>query len=369
MTLRTITRRPYNAEAELSALGARVTPVDAFYVRNNFDVPVLDAAAWRLRVHGRLHSAVDIDLATLQSMPQVRRRLTLECAGNGRSLMDPPVAGTAWGLGAAGSAQFTGVPLRHVLAQAAPHDDAMECVFTGADGGVVTDSAAADADGDGDGSRVVRFQRSLPLHVCLDEDGPMLVWAMNDEPLTPEHGFPLRLVVPNWYAVASVKWLVDIEVVSRAFTGHFQKERYVYRYAGPDGSDRAGDLPVTTMRVRALITSHADGSAVEAGEHLIEGVAWSGAGMIAAVEVAVGADGPWRPAALDAQQERGASVGWRCPLVLTAGPTRIRVRATDSSGAAQTMQPAWNELGYGFNPIHEIGLTALPARISRTTGR
>ncbi len=337
MTLRTITTRPYNAEASLSRLATDITPVRDFYVRSNFDAPLLSPDDWRLRVHGRVGRELEMDFDALRALPHVTRRLTLECAGNGRRLMDPQPSGTPWELGAAGTATFTGVSLPDVLAQAGVLDDAVECLFTGADGGMVEEGDA------------VRFQRSLPIDLVAGTDAPLIVWAMNGTPLTRDHGAPVRLVVPNYYAVASVKWLVDIELIARPFTGHFQSARYVYRVPG------TATTPVTTMRVRSLITSHEHGAQVAPGELRIEGTAWSGAGRVERVEVAAD-NGPWLAATLDDARDQGAATLWHVSMELPPGHHVVRARATDSTGDTQPLEPIWNELGYGNNVVHAIEL-------------
>ncbi|MEJ2540922.1 MAG: sulfite oxidase [Gemmatimonadota bacterium] len=330
-----VTHRPLNAEPPLTALDPGTTPLDAFYVRSNFPAPELDAASWRLRLHGRVRKPATLSLDDLRTFPEVTRRVTLECAGNGRKGVEPIPPGTPWGLGAAGTGDFTGVRLRDVLTAAGVADDAVACVFTGADAGEVED-----------GSRV-RFQRSLPLEEALD-DGPLLAWAMNGEPLTRDHGHPVRLVVPRWYAVASVKWLVGVEVADRPFEGWFQTDRYMYRREGHAS-------PVTTMRVRSLLTSHADGARVPAGVVRIGGIAWSGEAPIARVELQVD-DGPWTSARLTGSSEPGLAVGWEWDGTLAPGTRRLGVRAVDGRGRGQPERSAWNELGYGNNGIHRIRL-------------
>ena len=340
MGLIVVTEEPYNAEAPLGALAPAVTPVADFYVRNNFRAPELKAGDWRLRIGGAVSAPLELDLEALQALEPVELRVTLECAGNGRRLVAPRPPGTAWGLGATGTAVFGGAALRDVLALARPGASGVECLFTGADEGEV------------EGGARVRFQRSLPLEMALGA-GPMLAWAMNGEPLTRDHGHPVRLIVPGYYAVASVKWLVGIEVLEHAFRGHFQADRYVYREPG------VAERPVTTMRVRALVTSHAEGSRVPAGEVTLGGRAWSGSGAIVAVMVSLDG-GPWLEAAVEPARESAAATAWRCALQLAPGAHAVRVRASDAGGAVQPLAPVWNELGYGNNGVQTLRLEAVP---------
>lgn len=349
MTLRIVTAEPLNAEAPLAALAAPVTSVEDFYVRSNFPAPDIDARHWSLRVHGQVRAPVEFKLEEIRALPHVTRRVTLECAGNGRRLMTPTPRGTAWELGAIGTADFTGTPLREVLAMAAPESGAVECVFTGADSGTVEARGA------------VSFQRSLTIEHAGSRE-PLIAWEMNGAPLTRDHGFPVRLVVPRFYAVASVKWLVDIELVDHPFRGHFQADRYVYRAPG------IGEYPVTTMRVRSLITSHADGQRVPDGRVPLAGVAWSGEAAIVRVRVRIDRE-DWQDAELEADPKTkaagnvggdGPAVGvmtrWRCECPLDRGDHDVLVVATDAAGNSQPLASEWNELGYGNNVAQSIRL-------------
>jgi DMSO/TMAO reductase YedYZ molybdopterin-dependent catalytic subunit len=195
----------------------------------------------------------------------------------------------------------------------------------------------------------VRFERALSLDAALGS-GALLAYAMNGEPLPVQHGYPLRLVVPGWYGVASVKWLTEVEVIDREFDGYFQADRY--RYLRED--DPGASEPVAVQRVRALITEPATDTELEHGDLVIRGVAWSGAAPIDRVEVSVG-NGPWLRARLLGGRER---YSWRWWELITQGgwrgTTTIRARATDLAGHTQPMRPEWNRLGYGNNVVQEV---------------
>ena len=246
---------PLNAETPLTALtAAALAPDDRFYVRNHFGIPDLDPATWRLQVGGLADGPLSLGLAELRAMPSRTVVATIECAGNGRSTLELPVPGEPWGLGAVGTAAWTGVPLTDVLEAAAPQPSAREVVFRGADSGQV-----AGRDGP------VHFERALPLH-CLGSAGAaLLAYAMNGRPLAAAHGYPLRLIVPGWYGVASVKWLTGIELTGQAFGGHFQVDRY-----------RIGGQPVTLQAVRSVITEPRPGEALEPARWWF--AAWPGPG-------------------------------------------------------------------------------------------
>jgi DMSO/TMAO reductase YedYZ molybdopterin-dependent catalytic subunit len=331
---------PLNCETPLSELvGGVVVPTARFYVRNNFPIPSLDAADFRLRVSGLVDRPLTLGLRELQNMPSQTEVVTLECAGNGRTLFDPPVPGERWQYGAVSTAEWTGVPLVEILDRAGVRSGAAEVRFRGADGGEVDRRRGT-----------IRFERSLTLDQARESDA-ILAYAMNGEPLPIQHGYPLRLVVPGWYGVASVKWLSEIELTDQAFDGYYQTERYVY-YWNRDG--REVREPVTLQRVRALITEPAPGQEAAPGELVVRGVAWSGAAPIARVEVSVDG-GDWHEARLVGERKRHSWQWWELIARFERkGDVALRVRATDLAGRTQPERAEWNKLGYGNNGIHEV---------------
>jgi DMSO/TMAO reductase YedYZ molybdopterin-dependent catalytic subunit len=331
--------QPLNCETPLPALtDGLVVPNARFYVRNHFGIPHLDPGSWRLNVGGLVQRRLALDLDRLRAMPSASAVVTLECAGNGRAGLWPPVPGEQWGLGAVGTAEWTGVPLTEVLDQAGIRATAREVIFRGADWG------QADRRGG-----LARFERSLPA-AQLGQAGALLAYAMNGEELPAAHGYPLRLVVPGWYAVASVKWLTEIEVTGVPFRGHFQADRY-----------HVGGAPLSWQRVRSLITEPAPDRAIEPGNITIRGLAWSGAAPIAQVEVRIG-DDPWQLATLSGEYHQDSWQRWELPARLTRpGNTTIRAKATDLAGRTQPDQPQWNPLGYANNAIHQVRLAIAKA--------
>jgi DMSO/TMAO reductase YedYZ molybdopterin-dependent catalytic subunit len=283
---------PLNCETSIpSLIGGAVMPNARFYVRNHFQAPQIDASAWALDVTGLVERPLTLSLRELSRMPAETRVVTLECAGNGRLSLDPPVAGEPWRLGAVSTAEWTGVPLAEVLDRAGMLPAAREVIFRGADRGVVEGRPGE-----------VHFERSLPVDTARDSQA-LLAYAMNGEALPLQHGYPVRLVVPSWYGVASVKWLTAIELAGRPFHGYFQTGKYRYEADGTPGA------PVTLQRVRAVITVPGEGQELPPGQITVRGVAWSGAAPIARVEVSIN-EGPWLEARLIGDRHRHSWQSW-----------------------------------------------------------
>jgi DMSO/TMAO reductase YedYZ molybdopterin-dependent catalytic subunit/rhodanese-related sulfurtransferase len=328
---------PLNCETAIPALiGGVVMPNARFYVRNHFAAPAIDAERWRLDVAGLVERPLSLSAHNLSGLPIDTRVVTLECAGNGRYRLDPSVEGEPWRLGAVSTAEWTGVPLAEVLNRAGVLPTATDIVFRGADHGQV--------DGR-DGP--IHFERSLPLDTAYHAQA-LLAYAMNGEPLPLQHGYPLRLVVPGWYGVASVKWLTAIELVDHPFDGYWQTTKYCYETAEGDRE------PVTLQRVRALITEPADGETLPVGETTVRGVAWSGASPICRVEISID-DRPWQQARLIGQRQPHRWQWWELHIPLDQpGPHTIRARATDLADRTQPATPPWNRHGYGNNAIQSV---------------
>ena len=354
----TVTADPYNAQTPAAALAQPVTPAGAFFVRDHFGIPRTTPRGWRLRLGGAVAEPFGIGYDELLTMERREFDVVLECAGNGRSQMSPRPPGLPWGQGAIGCAHFAGVPFHCLATRARIDRAAVEIIFAGADSGTVH-------------GRLTAFERSLPLAVALHPD-TLLATHMNGEPLAPEHGAPVRLVVPGRYAVADVKWLVEARAVREPFSGVFQAEEYVYLASRgtPDG-------PVTTVRVKSLITAPEPASAVRRGrESLVRGRAWSGAGIpVRRVEVQVAyeeADGhsaeqdgyggeghfsgsDWYEAVLEPPSGPYAWTGWSYRWTpRRPGRYRLLARATDEHGGTQPPRAPWNAGGYGSNPVASV---------------
>ena len=248
--LQMINAAPYNAEAPPEALAGPITPTDLHYVRSNFALPAHDGT---LTIGGAVENPITITLDDIKALPAIERSVTLECAGNGRLEMRPLPIGEPWGDYAVSTATWTGARLTDVLALARPTDDGVDVRFEGADSGPYhLHPILPDTDG-----QDLTFVRSLPLAIAADPASEIvLAYEMNGAPLRPDHGAPFRIVVPHWFAVASVKWLHRIDVLTEPYVGEFQTGHYIYEWP-----DRPHE-PVTHMRVRARITDPVPGSAL-----------------------------------------------------------------------------------------------------------
>lgn len=325
----------------LEMLRHDVTPAGLHYLLNHFDIPyVAEAQSWRLDVGGLVDRPLSLSLAELQALPHKTLRVTLECAGNGRGHFTPRWPSMPWMSEAVGTSEWTGTPLKAVLERAGLKAGVADIAFHGIDSGF-------------DKSHEHHFARSLTPKLALD-DNVMLVWVMNGQPLLPQHGFPLRLIVPGWYGMASVKWLARIEALAEPYQGHQQVGTYHFR-TKPDEQG----VPITHMRVKSLIVPpgipdwYSRKRLVEAGPVTIYGRAWSGAGRpIAKVEVSV--NGVWGPAVLDAPAGPFAWRGWRFNWQATPGGYDFACRATDAAGNVQPLEPQYDRGGFGNNAAHRI---------------
>ncbi len=326
---------PFNAEAAPPALALQVTPSGAHYVRCNFDVPEVDRGRHRIAVEGAVAEPFAIDMRALAAMPQRSVTMTMECAGNGRIELAPLAAGEPWGRGAVSTASWTGVPLAALLDRAGVRDDVVEILVAGADRGV-----PAGAGGE------QPFARALPVDRARDPN-VLLALEMNGHPLPREHGAPVRLVVPGWYGMASVKWVARIAALTEPYSGWFQSERYVY-------IEEQERRPVDVVRVKSLIVAPESGVGVPRGRIDVSGWAWSGAAPIARVDVSVDGE-KWREARLDPPL---APHAWRrfslAVDVAELGRHTVRARARDAAGRVQPDVAPANALGYGNNAIAPV---------------
>ncbi|HZO98176.1 MAG TPA: sulfite oxidase [Gaiellaceae bacterium] len=333
----------------LEALRWEITPVGLHYLLTHYDVPVVDAGAWRLELDGLVERPQALSLAELRAEPAVELAVTMECAGNGRAQLDPHVVSQPWLLEAVGTARWRGARVGPLLERAGLRDGASEVVFTGLDRGV-------------EGGEEQDYARSLPLAELLGSDA-LLAYEVNGVPLPPQHGFPLRLVVPGWYGMTSVKWLARITVLGAPFDGYQMRRGYRLR----EHEDDEGE-PVTRILPRALMAPPGipefmtRARLVRPGPCELEGRAWSGLAEVTAVDVSTDGDETWAPARLDhAGLGRWAWRGWRFGWEAAPGEHVLCCRARDAAGNVQPPEPHWNLGGYANNAVQRVAVTVTPA--------
>lgn len=321
----------------LESLDADITPLGMHYLLNHFDVPMLTADSHVVRFEGAFDAPFTLSVRDIRALPQVTRAVTLECAGNGRAGQTPRHYGMPWGEAAVGTYAWTGTPLAPLIARAKPRADVVDFAFFGADFGY------DDAQGH-------FYGRSLSPR-DLAELEVLLVTDQNGQPLLPQHGAPLRIVVPGWYGMASVKWLTRVEAMTQPFDGFQQIHTYRLR----DSADVPG-IPITTMRPRALLKPPgvpdwiSRARLLDPGPTTLTGRAWSGAGLpIDRVEVLL--DGHWRDASLGAPKDTYAWTPWHIDWIATEGDHAMQVRATDAAGVTQPLASRANHGGFCNNAV------------------
>jgi len=315
----------------LEMLREPLTPTGLHYLLIHFDIPAIDASSWRLQIGDAVFT-----LSELQARERMTLPVTLECAGNGRALLEGErAASQPWLVEAVGTAEWTGTPLAPLLRETGLAEGAAEIVFTGADRGV-------------QGGVEHVYERALSLDDAM-RDEVLLAYEMNGEPLPAQHGFPLRLVVPGWYGMTHVKWLQRIAAVAEPFAGWQQAEAYLI-----------DDVPVQRMLPRSLLVPPGIPDFLtrerfaDPGRQTITGRAWSGHGEITRVEVSDDGGTTWTDAQLDPPLGEFAWRGWRLDWDATPGEHELCCRATDSAGNSQPLTATWNHGGYCNNAVQRV---------------
>jgi sulfane dehydrogenase subunit SoxC len=328
----------------LEALRYDRTPAGLHYLLVHYDIPDVDAATFRLSVQGLVERPLSLSLEDLRSRPVLSTPVTLECAGNGRALYEPRPVSQPWLLEAVGTAEWTGISLGGLLAEAGIQEGAVDVAFAGLDHGL-------------EGGVEQDYERGLPVSEATRPD-LILAYEMNGQPLPPQHGYPLRLVVPGWYGMASVKWLSRIEVLDHAFDG-YQNTR-AYRWKATE--DEAG-TPLERILVRSIMvppgfpTFLPRSRNLPAGLVTLQGRAWSGMAPIERVEVSVDGGDSWEDAALEPAPGPHAWHRWTFLWDATPGEHVLASRATDATGATQPPRSEWNVGGYTNNAVQLIPVT------------
>ncbi|HMG04022.1 MAG TPA: sulfite oxidase [Chthoniobacterales bacterium] len=338
---------PLNLEMPFSTLSGYTTPNESFYVRCHFPVPEISAADWRLKIGGEVEAPFELNHEELLGMESRTIAATLECAGNNRDFLEPKVKGVQWGLGAVGNASWTGVPLSALLERAQVKSGAVEVILEGADEGEIANPPRP--------AGKINFARSLPLEKAVND--VLLAHTMNGEKLTPPHGFPLRAIVPGWYAMASVKWLRRIIVTAKPFAGYYQSIDYAFWERTADGL--ATLKPLAAQQIKAEIAQPERGETVPAGAtYRVHGAAWSGDAEITKVEVSTDSGLNWALAKLAPDSAENSwrlwDYDWRTPA--ESGEQTLMARATDSLGRTQPSERNADHGTYMINHVLPIGV-------------
>jgi DMSO/TMAO reductase YedYZ molybdopterin-dependent catalytic subunit len=321
----------------LEALRYDVTPVGLHYLLIHYDIPIVDGDAWRLELGGEVERPLSLSLDDLRARAPVELVATMECAGNGRLLLDPHVVSQPWLQEAVGTGRWRGAALAPVLEEAGARGS--DVVFSGLDRGFEA----------GEGQR---FERGLPLGEAV---GAILAYELNDAPLPPQHGFPLRLLVPGWYGMTNVKWLAEIRVASEPFAGHQQAHAYRLRQTEEEEGEPLGRMLPRALMVPPGLPEFPPGPRrVAAGPRVLEGRAWSGHAAIAAVEVSADGGATWNEAELRQGASRWAWSSWRYLWEAQVGEHELCCRARDEAGNEQPLTPAWNLGGYANNAVQRV---------------
>ena len=337
---------PLNLEMPFETAENFITPTKSFYVRTHFPIPKIDRDAWWLRVEGEVEKSFAINYEELVESESVTIPVTLECAGNNRNFLEPKVKGVQWGLGAVGTAEWTGVPLSFLLDRAVIRSSAREVILEGADHGMLDDPKSPPGE--------LTFSRSVPLEKAKRD--VLLAYRMNGQDIPPEHGFPVRAIVPGWYAMASVKWLQRIIVTGQAFSGYYQTLDYAYW-------KRRGDIgeltPLSTMQIKAEIARPARGETVSTNSNVrVRGAAWTGDGEITKVELSTDGGATWSEASLVGTSKQNAWRLWEFDWRTSSKPGQadLIARATDSLGRTQPVERDRDRGTYMINHLLPISI-------------
>jgi DMSO/TMAO reductase YedYZ molybdopterin-dependent catalytic subunit len=311
-----------------------ITPVEHFFVRSHTLAPDVKLPDWSLKIGGLVDKPVTLTLADLKKLPRVEMVSVLECAGNGRSFYKPRVAGAQWQFGSVGNARWTGARLADVLKLAGLKPAATQLLMDGADKPMGT---------------MPKFQRTLEVKKALDPD-TMLAWDMNGQPLTTEHGFPLRLIAPGWASDSWVKWLTSLEAMDHEFDGFWMKTAYRHpnHHVEPGSAVDAKDMiPVTDLNVKSVIAT--PDAWAKPGSIVVQGVAWSNASPVTKVELSLDGGKSWVATKLGGRATKYGFRKWSYTWKAGEGEYTLMSKATNAAGQTQPMEPEWNPNGYLYN--------------------
>lgn len=349
-----LTSRPLQLETPFEVFNEGVfTPNDAFFVRWHLaDMPTsVNTAAFKLTIRGRVKRSISLSLAELERhFEPVELAAVCQCSGNSRSRFEPRIPGGQWADGAMGNALWRGIRLKELLTKAGLEADAVQVRFSGLDGPVMPTTPD--------------FMKSLDIDHALNED-VLVAYAMNGEPLPLLNGYPLRLVVPGWYATYWVKMLSDIEVINQEDQNFWMKTAYRIP-ADPcacvaPGQKPRQTLPINRMTVRSFITSVRDGDTVTGGQrYTVKGIAFDGGYGISRVLFSSDGGHQWREARLGKNHGKYSFRAWEAPFTpLQGNHYALQALAINQIGESQRKTPRWNPGGYLRNVVETVNINAV----------
>ena len=326
------------------------TPNDLFFVRWHWAVIPTDinVDTFRIKVHGAVNKELSLSLQELQNLPQIEYAAVNQCSGNSRGFFQPRVAGGEWGNGAMGNALWTGVRLRDLLDRAGVKSDAVQVRFNGLDQPVVDDGPD--------------FMKSLDIKHASDGE-VMIAYGMNGKPLPMLNGFPLRLIVPGWFATYWVKALNDIEVLDQPDTNFWTKTAYTIPDT-PHANIKPGEtgvklIPINKMVPRSFITNVKAGEKLHAGKPTpLRGIAFGGDSGVKKVEISDDGGKSWNAAHLGKDEGKYSFRQWTAKVTLPKGNSTLMVRCTNTEGDVQPDTANWNPAGFMRNIIEQTPVTA-----------
>lgn len=325
---------PTKVETPAHLFEGLTTSNDLFFVRTHDLTPDIPKDAYQLRIHGLVDEPFELTYDELRDLPSQTITGFLECSGDSRARFDSEVgsraSGTQWGNGAIGNAAWTGVLLSDLLDRAGVQSSAIEVKYRGGDG--------------------MKFERGLPLNV-IGERNVMVAYGMNGTDIPAVNGGPVRMWVPGWGGVASVKWVTDIELVDQSVQNFYNTERYILAGEGQSGRS------VTVMPVKSIIVDPQPDSSVASGAQSLRGYAWSGHGGIERVEVSVDDGQSWEDASLEDVPNPESWVPFTFQWEPSADSHTLLSRATDVAGNTQPLEITFNRFGYEMNAVYSVPVT------------
>jgi sulfane dehydrogenase subunit SoxC len=330
-----------NHALPLEALRHPITPAGLHYLLIHYDIPAVDPAEFVLEIGGAVDRPLSFSLDELKARERVSLPVTFECAGNGRALLEPRPVSQPWLTEAVGTAEWAGLALGPLLEEAGVRPGAIEALFTGLDRGV-------------EGGVTQAYERALPVAEAF---GGLLAYEMNGAPLLPQHGFPLRLVVPGWYGMQNVKWLTRISLLEEPFGGYQNAVGYrMYDADGNPGEAVTRMLPRSLTLPPGIPDFLSRERVLEPGPVTLQGRAWSGRGPIERVEVSTDGGESFADAQLEEPVGEAAWVGWRFDWDAEPGSHVVSSRAADAAGNVQPLDPPWNLKGYANNAVERLAV-------------